>query len=95
MRRGCGKILMVTGDRRVFEFGLECVIGNRTHGCLQAEEHAWDEKSEDWIPGTAVKKESQAQPELSLSRLTSPPSLLPSHYHLLVPGAWQVVSFVC
>lgn len=62
---------MVTGDRRsserkVFEFDLECVIRNRIHGCLQAEEHAWVEKSEDWIPGTAVKKESQAQPELAL-----------------------------
>lgn len=69
---------MVTGgrknsERRVFEFDLELVIGNRTHGCLPAEEQAWDEKSEDRIPGTTAKKETQAQ-LFSEANFTSQPA---------------------
>ena len=54
-----------SSERRVFEFDVERVIRNRTHGRLQAEEQARDEQSEDWILATAVKKETQAQPEFS------------------------------
>lgn len=40
------------------------------------EEQARDEKSEDWILGTAVTKNSQAQPELpSEAKVTSHPPL--------------------
>lgn len=80
-RTGSSWRLGKSSEGRVFEFDLEHVIRNRTHGCLQTEEQARDEQ---------LRRKLRLSLSYSLKATSPPDLLLPSDYSLFVPLSWQV-----